>query len=223
MSLTVSPLAPASFPEMPKVRGVDLFTGATGTYKGGRDNVLLARFQPGTTVAGVLTRSKCASAPIEWCRRQLPQGSARGLVVNAGNANAFTGIKGAEATRAVADHAAALLGCSASEVFLGSTGVIGEPLDPEPLTRVLDQLDLGSPADMQAGARAIMTTDTFAKGSVEFGTCTSRSSPSGNPASARRLFAFSTSRAGTGNDVLYHGEVDGNGWLPGANAPSNTT
>lgn len=167
MSLAVSPLAPAGFPDLPDIAGVDLFTGTTGTYKGGRDNVLLARFRPGTAVAGVLTRSQCASAPIEWCRQYLAQGTARGLVVNAGNANAFTGLKGAEATQTVAEHAAFLLGCTAGEVLLGSTGVIGEPLDPAPLMRVLDGMDLGQTGTMQAGARAIMTTDTFAKGAVQ--------------------------------------------------------
>ncbi len=166
MSLAVSPLAPERFPDMPDVAGVELFTGATGTYKGGRDNVLLARFTPGTAVAGVLTRSRCASAPIEWCRQHLPGGVARGLVVNAGNANAFTGIKGAVSTRAVADHAAGLIGCSADEMFLGSTGVIGEPLDPAPLMRVLDGMDLARPKGLEAAARTIMTTDTFAKGAI---------------------------------------------------------
>src|SRR5690606_25956201 len=137
-----------------------------GTYKGGRDNVLLARFAPGTQVAGILTRSKCASAPIEWCREHLEGGEARGLVVNAGNANAFTGRKGAEATHAVAQHAAALLGCDASSSMLPSPGVIWAPLDPLPRMQVLDRMDLGKPAGMEAGARAIMTTDTFAKGAV---------------------------------------------------------
>lgn len=167
MDLAVSPLAPASFPELHDVAGVDLFTAATGTYKGGRDNVMLARFAPETVVAGVLTRSKCASAPIEWCRQHLPGGTSRGLVVNAGNANAFTGLKGVEATAAVAAHAAGLIGCSAAEIMLASTGVIGEPLDPAPLLRVLDGMDMDRPNSMEAGARAIMTTDTFAKGAGE--------------------------------------------------------
>lgn len=166
MNLPVSPLAPASFPDLPEMDGVELFTGATGTYQGGRDNVLFARFAAETQVAGVLTNSQCASAPIEWCRAQLMSGHARGLVVNAGNANAFTGQKGTTAALNVAQHAADLIGCDASDILLASTGVIGEPLDPAPLLKVMDGMDLGRGSGMEAGARAIMTTDTFAKGAV---------------------------------------------------------
>jgi len=168
MSGTVSPLAPASFPEIEPVEGVELFTASTGDYKGGRDNVLLARFDRDTTMAGVLTVSKCASAPVEWCRAQLDRGTAaRGLVVNAGNANAFTGAEGDAAANAIAEHAAALLGCSAHQVMLASTGVIGEPLDPGPIRAALDAMQGGSPVDMEQCAHTIATTDTFAKGAVE--------------------------------------------------------
>src|ERR1043165_3453927 len=128
MSAAVSPLAPKHVPDMPEVAGVRLATGAAGIKYEGRTDVLLALFDEGTTVAGVLTRSKCPSAPVEWCREKLAAGRARALVVNSGNANAFTGKSGRQGPRVTAGLAAKAVGCRANEVFLASTGVIGEPL-----------------------------------------------------------------------------------------------
>ncbi len=167
MDLPISPLAPARFPEMAPVAGVKFFTGATGAtgQKGqSRDNVLLAVFEPGTVVAGVLTQSRCASSPVEWCRAHLPGGSARALVVNSGNANAFAGRRGSDAVRRVAAHTGDLLDCGFDQIMLASTGVIGEPLDPEPILSVLDAIAGGAAKDAEVAARAIMTTDTYAKG-----------------------------------------------------------
>ena len=161
--LAVSPLAPKAFPDIPQIDGVELFTSAiAGGYKN-RDNLLFARFAEGTAVAGVLTTSKCPSAPVDWCRAHLPKGAARGLVVNAGNANAFVGKVGAETVEKTAGAAADLLGCSASEIFISSTGVIGEPLPHAPLIDALTCVN-GEVATYEAAAGAIRTTDTFAKG-----------------------------------------------------------
>ena len=102
--------------------------------------MLLALFDAGTTVAGVFTKSKCPSAPVEWCRDKLKAGKARALVVNSGNANAFTGKSGRAATKLTADIAAKATGCKPSEIFLASTGVIGEPLDAAKFDRVMDGL-----------------------------------------------------------------------------------
>ena len=107
MTTAVSPLAPTRFPEMPAVAGVRLATGAAGIRYPGRTDVLLALFDPGTAVAGVFTRSKCPSAPVDWCRAHLKGGAARALVVNSGNANAFTGKSGRAATKLTASIAAA--------------------------------------------------------------------------------------------------------------------
>ncbi len=129
MSTTVSPLAPTHVPDMPVIAGVKLATAAAGIRYKGRTDVLLAVMDKGTAVAGVFTQSKCPSAPVEWCRAVLKGGKARALVVNSGNANAFTGKTGRQATALTAAIAAKALGCSRNEVFLASTGVIGEPLD----------------------------------------------------------------------------------------------
>src|SRR5215475_15031701 len=94
MALAISPLAPAQFPDMPPVAGVKLATAAAGIRYAGRTDVLLALFDQGTAVAGVFTRSKCPSAPVDWCRAHLKAGAASALVVNSGNANAFTGKSG---------------------------------------------------------------------------------------------------------------------------------
>lgn len=161
--LAVSPLAPDHFPSLDKVEGVELFTAPIGAGYHGRHNLLLARMIEGTSVAGVLTNSKCPSAPIDWCRDNLPTGVARGLVVNAGNANAFVGRVGADTVLATAEATAKLLGGVPSEIFISSTGVIGEPLDPQPLVAALEQT-LKHSVDFEAAANAIRTTDTFAKG-----------------------------------------------------------
>jgi glutamate N-acetyltransferase / amino-acid N-acetyltransferase len=166
MSTAVSPLAPQHVPEMPAIAGVRLATAAAGIRYAGRTDVLLALFAPGTTVAGVFTKSKCPSAPVEWCRAHLKSSSrsARALVVNSGNANAFTGKSGRAATKLTADIAAKAAGCKATEVFLASTGVIGEPLDAHKFGPVMDGLAARAKAgDFLAAAKAIMTTDTFAK------------------------------------------------------------
>ena len=167
MSTTVSPLAPAHFPDMPPVAGVKLATAAAGIRYPGRVDVLLALLDEGTTVAGVFTRSKCPSAPVDWCRGQLKGGAARALVVNSGNANAFTGKSGRAATRLTGKIAAAAAGCKPSDVFLASTGVIGEPLEAAKFGTVMDGLVAqATPGAWQAAARSIMTTDTFPKGAA---------------------------------------------------------
>jgi glutamate N-acetyltransferase / amino-acid N-acetyltransferase len=164
MSSSISPLAPTDVPEMPVVAGVKLATAAAGIRYKGRTDVLLAVLDKGTTVAGVFTTSKCASAPVEWCRAKLSRGRARALVVNSGNANAFTGRTGKQATAMTAQIAAKAVGCNPNEVFLASTGVIGEPLDASKFDGVLGSLaGTAAPDNYIGAARAIMTTDTFPK------------------------------------------------------------
>src|SRR5215472_8707122 len=159
-----SPLAPKTFPVLPPLAGVRLGTGSAAVKYKDRADVLLAMFAPGTQVGGVLTKSKTASAPVEWCRQNLKSGTARALVVNSGNANAFTGKAGLEGTRAVALSAAGITGCRAQEVFVASTGVIGEPLPAEKITRVLGSIAQDAAmTGWRAAAEAIMTTDTFPK------------------------------------------------------------
>jgi len=164
MELVRSPLAPAGFPDVRVPAGVDLFTGRAGAGYHGRDNLLLALFDPATAVAGVLTESKCPSAPVAWCAKHLGAGRARALIVNAGNANAFTGRRGAEAVERVAATIAAEAGCRPGEVMAASTGVIGEPLDPEPIAGQIGALMASPAVGLEAAARAIGTTDTYPKG-----------------------------------------------------------
>ena len=122
------------------------------------------QFTPGTTVAGVFTRSKCPSAPVEWCRAHLKAGKARALVVNSGNANAFTGKSGRAACKLTAGIAAHAAGIKPTDVFLASTGVIGEPLNAQAFDGVMEGLVANArPGDFLAAAQAIMTTDTFPK------------------------------------------------------------
>jgi glutamate N-acetyltransferase / amino-acid N-acetyltransferase len=160
----VSPLAPTHVPEMPAIAGVRLAAAEAGIRYRGRTDVLLALLEKGTTVAGVFTRSKCPSAPVEWCRERLDGGAARALVVNSGNANAFTGRSGREATKLTADVAAKVIGCKPREIFLASTGVIGEPLQAGKFADVMDRMVAQAAADRwPEAAKAIMTTDTFPK------------------------------------------------------------
>ncbi|MTI04525.1 bifunctional glutamate N-acetyltransferase/amino-acid acetyltransferase ArgJ [Roseibium denhamense] len=164
MSSSVSPLAPKSFEELPQIEGVNFATASAGIKYKGRTDVLLAIMQEGTTVAGVFTKSKCSSAPVDWCKQRIGNGKASALLVNSGNANAFTGKKGAAAVELSADIVAKALGCPEDEVFLASTGVIGEPLPAEKFSGVIDALkDAQGTASWLEAAKAIMTTDTFPK------------------------------------------------------------
>src|SRR5512135_452565 len=164
MSVSVSPLAPQHVPAMPAIDGMRLATAAAGIRYAGRTDVLLALFEEGTSVAGVFTRSKCPSAPVEWCRAHLKSGKARALVVNSGNANAFTGQNGRDATKLTAAIAGKAAGCKPAEIFLASTGVIGEPLDATKFGGVINGLVTGAKrGEFLAAAQAIMTTDTFPK------------------------------------------------------------
>ena len=168
--MTRSPLAPAAFPALPPVAGVQLASLAAGLRYHERADLMLAVVPEGTTVAGTLTRSLCPSAPVDWCRELLPSGTGRALVCNAGNANAFTGKAGETAAAATANTIASALGVEATDVFLASTGVIGETLPEAALTAALptlvDACVPSSPAAWEAAAGAIRTTDTFAKGAA---------------------------------------------------------
>lgn len=163
--LSVSPFAPESFPEIAPVAGVSLAVAESGIRYRGRPDLLLVEFTEGTQSAGVLTRSLCASAPVEWCRQALSHGEARALIVNAGNANAFTGKKGRDTVEETVGHLSRQLHCAAEAVYVASTGVIGEPLPSEKITALLPKLEseLGYHS-WEDAARAIGTTDTFPKG-----------------------------------------------------------
>ena len=164
MAQQVSPLAPERVPDLPEIAGVRLAVAATGMRYKGRPDVLLAVLPKGTTVAGSFTTSKSRSAPVDWCVKALKGGTARAVVINAGNANAFTGKAGVATVTAVARATAKILGCKPAEVFQASTGVIGEPMNPAPITGALAGLAADAKPDRWAeAARAIMTTDTFAK------------------------------------------------------------
>ncbi|QRI62761.1 bifunctional glutamate N-acetyltransferase/amino-acid acetyltransferase ArgJ [Shinella sp. PSBB067] len=164
MSGSISPLAPKTYAEMPPLRGVRMATAAAGIKYRNRTDVLMMVFDRPAAVAGVFTRSKCPSAPVDFCRANLPGGVARAVVVNSGNANAFTGRKGRESTKLTAEAAAKAVGCSEGEVFLASTGVIGEPLDATKFSGVLDGLAASGTEDFWfEAAKAIMTTDTYPK------------------------------------------------------------
>ncbi|HEY8564134.1 MAG TPA: bifunctional glutamate N-acetyltransferase/amino-acid acetyltransferase ArgJ [Beijerinckiaceae bacterium] len=164
MSHAVSPLAPKTEPSLPPIEGVRLATAEAGIRYRNRTDVLFVALDPGTTVAGVFTRSRCPSAPVDWCRANLAGGAARAVVVNSGNANAFTGLKGREAVALTASIAAQAAGCAPSDVFIASTGVIGEPLDATKFQGVLEDCAARAAPDLwPAAARAIMTTDTFPK------------------------------------------------------------
>jgi glutamate N-acetyltransferase/amino-acid N-acetyltransferase len=164
MSTAISPLAPRHTPDMPALDGVRIAAAEAGIKYKNRTDLLAMVFDPGTTVAGVFTRSKCPSAPVDFCRANLPGGTARMLVVNSGNANAFTGRKGRETTRMTGEAASAAADCAVGEVFLASTGVIGEPLDATRFAHLLDGMARDAKPDRwNDAAKAIMTTDTFPK------------------------------------------------------------
>ncbi len=166
----ISPLAPDSFPDLPPIAGLQLATHAAGIRYDARADLFLAVVAEGTTVAGTFTKSLCPSAPVDWCRRVLAEGdgTARALVCNSGNANAFTGRAGDTAAALTADLIGDALGVDADRVYLASTGVIGETLPEAALESGLPvlatQLDNANSETWAAAAGAIRTTDTFSKG-----------------------------------------------------------
>lgn len=165
--LPVSPLAPAKFPHMLPVPGVEMGAAATGLKYKNRPDLLLVTFQKGAVGAGVFTQSKMPAAPVDWSKTAIEanDGQVRALVVNAGNANAFTGEKGARTARRSAELAAKSVGCEPDQVLLASTGVIGETLDGALFAKYLPRIAEGLSADLwREAARAITTTDTFLKG-----------------------------------------------------------
>jgi len=163
--MTISPLAPASFPDIPPIAGLRLATAASGLKYTGRDDMLLMQVGEGAAMAGVFTRSDAAAAPVIWSREMLSSqaGNLHAVLINAGNANAFTGSAGMTAVEDSCRSLATQLGCDARQILMASTGVIGEPLDVPVLAAQFATLCSGT-ADWQSAARAIMTTDTFAKG-----------------------------------------------------------
>lgn len=161
----VSPLAPARFPDLPAIAGLEAAIGSAGFYKHARPDLLLLRAQKGARAAGVFTTNAVGSAPTDWCKQALAatRGSARGLLVNAGCANSFTGPPGEAACKRALEAAAAKVDAAPREMLAASTGVIGVVLDDAKIARALPAMQLG-PVDWRACAEAIGTTDTFPKG-----------------------------------------------------------
>jgi glutamate N-acetyltransferase / amino-acid N-acetyltransferase len=166
MAATVkpSPFAPKTLPKLPPIDGVRFGTAEANVRYTGRTDLMLALMEPGTVAAGVTTTSKTCSAPVLWCREQFKHGRARALIVNSGNANAFTGRKGVEAVDVTVAAAAKAIGCEAGEIYVASTGVIGEPMEGARIAGALPALvKIVKPEAWEAAARAIMTTDTYPK------------------------------------------------------------
>ncbi|MDX2276780.1 MAG: bifunctional glutamate N-acetyltransferase/amino-acid acetyltransferase ArgJ [Hyphomonadaceae bacterium] len=166
MSDLISPLAPARFPDLPGIAGLEAAIGRAGFYKHERPDLLLVRCAPGTRAAGVFTTNSVGSAPTDWCKQALNagRGQVRGLLVNAGCANSFTGAAGDAACKRSLEAAGAKLGVRAGELMSASTGVIGVVLDAAKIEAALPTMQL-APINWHDAAKAIMTTDTFPKGS----------------------------------------------------------
>ena len=160
--MTISPLA-SPFPTLPAIPGVTPRVARAQYKNWDRCDLTFVTFDAGTTAAGVLTQSKCPSPEVEWCRKALVLGSARALVVNAGNSNAFTGARGRAAVEAIAARTAQALGCQPSDVYVASTGVIGVPLPIDKAEAGLDAAFVADVCSWQDATDTIGTTDTFPK------------------------------------------------------------
>ncbi len=165
MDLARSPLA-VSFPELPSIEGVTLRVARARYKDWDRCDLTLVELSPGTSVAGVFTKSACASSEVELGREQVRLGEARALVVNAGNSNAFTGHRGREAVEQIMAQVAGALDCEPSDVFVSSTGVIGVPLPKDKARAGVEAALVAEPCGWRDATDAIGTTDTFAKGAI---------------------------------------------------------
>lgn len=162
--MKTSPFAPKKMPKMPAINGVDIAVTKAGIKYANRIDLLLATFDKNTVAAGTFTKSKTASGAVEWCRKNIKTGKASALIVNSGNANAFTGARGEKSVDTIGKYLANILNCKTSAIYQSSTGVIGEPLPDDRIISKLDETkqNLGK-ADFVDAANAIMTTDTYAK------------------------------------------------------------
>lgn len=163
MSNIISPLAPQNSPQLPDIDGVTCRVARAQYKEWDRCDLTFVELAEGCSVAGVLTQSKCPSTEVDWCRKALTGGKARALVVNAGNANAFTGARGMEAVQRILSLASDHLGCGEKEIFVSSTGVIGVPLPKDRAEAGLNSAFTAEPCSWEDAASAIMTTDTFPK------------------------------------------------------------
>ncbi|MEO9633792.1 MAG: bifunctional glutamate N-acetyltransferase/amino-acid acetyltransferase ArgJ [Parasphingorhabdus sp.] len=163
MSDNLSPLAPAQSPTLPDIAGVTCRIARAQYKEWDRCDLTFIELSAGTSVAGVLTQSKCPSTEVEWCRKALQNGNARGLVVNAGNANAFTGARGMEAVQRILSLTSEHLDCHEEEILVSSTGVIGVPLPKDRAEAGLKSAFMAEPCNWEDAAATIMTTDTFPK------------------------------------------------------------
>ncbi len=161
MQINISPFAPQKFPKMPEISGVEFYTASTGIKYKARPDLLLVSLAQNSVIAGVFTRSHCPGAPVKWSKQVLANNGAGGILVNAGNANVFTGAQGEADVKSMAEMAAKSLNSRTDEIYICSTGVIGEPLDLPPIAKAFDEgLDKASWRD---AAQAICTTDTYLK------------------------------------------------------------
>jgi glutamate N-acetyltransferase/amino-acid N-acetyltransferase len=167
--MPLSPLAPAAFPDLPVIDGVTFAAAQAGVKYKNRTDVMLAVLAPGSTVSGVFTRSATRSAPVLDCQAKLgASDGAAAILVNSGNSNAFTGKAGLESVAAITAAVAVATGIDAARVFTASTGVIGEPLPHERILAKINELTAAqTDTGMADAAHAIMTTDTFPKGSAQ--------------------------------------------------------
>ena len=161
----ISPLAPKSFPKVPGIKGVKIGTAKSGVKYKGRNDIFTAIFDKGTSVAGVFTQSKIPAEPVNFCKKNIVDGKAKALVVNAGFANAFTGVKGKKINKSISSNVKKILKCNEKDIFICSTGVIGEQIPLRPTNKSITQSLRNSSSNWKDCSKAITTTDTFPKAS----------------------------------------------------------
>ncbi len=166
--LKKSPLAPKKFPNLPKISGIKLFSIHSGIRKNNKSDAILILMPGGANVACVLTKSNTPSAPVIWCKKIKNYGKAKALVVNSGNANAHTGMHGLQTVRDTVDTIVNKISCNRKEVYVCSTGIIGEKLDSKILIRAIPKLLQKQESSWDAIAESICTTDTFSKGAKSY-------------------------------------------------------
>jgi len=166
MSFSLSPLAPKKKIKLRKIDGISVSSVHCGLKKNKKDDLVLIKFSNPSLIYGVFTKSETPGEPIIWNKSIIKKSKASAILINSGNANVFNGKKGKVSVEKIIEKLSSEMNVNKNEIFLASTGVIGEPLDHNKIISKIPHLiknQKNNSESWEKAANAIRTTDTFSK------------------------------------------------------------